>query len=208
MFEKQNQSIMKTIQLLALIVMSTMSAVAQTQANNEKTDVVPPCETTFISLGTGINSNYGIAGVGVDFKLMDKVQGSVSGGIGSWGFKTAGEARYFYSGCMQKGAAVAVGIAYASGLPEMKTQLELASKETKDVTLKLGPQTNLQVSWYKSYAIKEHHRFFLQVGYSFPITGVSYTIISGETLSDTSKSTMKMMAPGGILVATGFGFGF
>jgi hypothetical protein len=101
-----------------------------------------------------------------------------------------------------------VGIAYASGLPEMKTQLELASKETKDVTLKLGPQTNLQVSWYKSYAIKEHHRFFLQVGYSFPITGVSYTIISGETLSDTSKSTMKMMAPGGILVATGFGFGF
>jgi hypothetical protein len=46
------------------------------------------------------------------------------------------------------------------------------------------------------------------VGYSFPITGINYKVTSGESLSDLSKTTMKMMAPGGVLVATGFGFGF
>jgi hypothetical protein len=199
---------MKTIQLIIAIGMMTLKAVAQNQSGTEKTNVDQLCETTFITLGTGFNSNYGLAGIGVDFKLIDKVQGSVSGGLGSWGFKSAGELRYFYSGCMQKGSAIAAGIAYASGLPEMETELELSNEESKNVTLELGAQTNLQLSWYKSYAIKEHHRFFFQVGYSFPITGINYKVTSGETLSDLSKTTMRMMAPGGVLLATGFGFGF
>lgn len=199
---------MKTIQLLAALFLMAMKVIAQSQTGPAKIDAEPLCETTFITLGTGINSNYGLAGVGVDFKLLDKMQGAVSGGLGSWGFKTAGELRYFYTGCMQKGAALAVGVAYASGLPEMETELELTNEETKNVTLELGSQTNLQVSWYKTYAIKEHHRFFLQVGYSFPVTGVNYKVTSGESLSDVSKTTMRMLAPGGVLVATGFGFGF
>jgi hypothetical protein len=199
---------MKTIQLIIAISMMTLKAVAQNQSGTEKTNVDQSCETTFITLGTGLNSNYGLAGIGVDFKLIDKVQGSVSGGLGSWGFKSAGELRYFYSGCMQKGSAFAAGIAYASGLPEMETELELSNEESKNVTLELGAQTNLQLSWYKSYAIKEHHRFFFQVGYSFPITGINYKVTSGETLSDLSKTTMRMMAPGGVLLATGFGLGF
>jgi hypothetical protein len=181
---------------------------AQKQENASYAQISKPCETTFITIGTGLNSNYGIVGLGVDFKLMNKIQGAVSGGLGSWGFKSAGELRYFYSGCMQSGSAVAAGLAYASGLPEMETEMELSNEETKNVTLELGAQTNLQLSWYKSLAIKEHHRFFVQVGYSFPITGISYKVTSGETLSDVSKTTMKMLAPGGVLIATGFGFGF
>jgi hypothetical protein len=199
---------MKTIRLLAFLLGLLFYVEFFAQSSLKDTGVIPPCETTFVTLGTGINSNYGIAGIGVDFKLLDKLQGAVSGGIGSWGFKSAGELRYFYSGCMQKGTAIAAGIAYASGLPEMETELELSNEESKNVTLELGAQTNLQLSWYKSYAIKEHHRFFFQVGYSFPITGINYKVTSGESLSDLSKTTMKMMAPGGVLVATGFGFGF
>jgi hypothetical protein len=90
----------------------------------------------------------------------------------------------------------------------METELETTTEESEMVTLELGAQTNVQLSWYKTYAIKEHHRFFFQVGYSFPVSGVSYTVKSGETLSDVSKTTMNMLAPGGVLVATGFGFGF
>jgi hypothetical protein len=199
---------MKTIQCVFTVCLTILVSMANAQISTESNEVNSVCETTFITLGTGFNSNYGLAGIGVDFKLIDKVQGSVSGGLGSWGFKSAGELRYFYSGCMQKGSAIAAGIAYASGLPEMETELELSNEESKNVTLELGAQTNLQLSWYKSYAIKEHHRFFFQVGYSFPITGINYKVTSGETLSDLSKTTMKMMAPGGVLVATGFGFGF
>jgi hypothetical protein len=199
---------MKTIRLLAFLLGLLFYVEFFAQSSLKDTGVIPPCETTFVTLGTGLNSNYGIIGVGVDFKLLEKLQGAVSGGLGSWGFKSAGELRYFYSGCMQKGSAIAAGIAYASGLPEMETELELSNAESKNVTLELGAQTNLQLSWYKSYAIKEHHRFFFQVGYSFPITGINYKVTSGETLSDLSKTTMKMMAPGGVLVATGFGFGF
>jgi hypothetical protein len=199
---------MKTIRLLAFLLGLLFYVEFFAQSSLKDTGVIPPCETTFVTLGTGLNSNYGIIGVGVDFKLLEKLQGAVSGGLGSWGFKSAGELRYFYSGCMQKGSAIAAGIAYASGLPEMETELELSNAESKNVTLELGAQTNLQLSWYKSYAIKEHHRFFFQVGYSFPITGINYKVTSGETLSDLSKTTMRMMAPGGVLLATGFGFGF
>jgi hypothetical protein len=199
---------MKTIQCIAIAIGLFHGFTIFGQTKLEDAGVIPPCETTFITLGTGINSNYGLAGIGVDFKIIEKLQGSVSGGIGSWGFKSAAELRYFYSGCMQKGSAFAFGLAYASGLPEMETELETTTEESEMVTLELGAQTNVQLSWYKAYAIKEHHRFFFQVGYSFPVSGVSYTVKSGETLSDVSKTTMNMLAPGGVLVATGFGFGF
>jgi len=201
-------SIMKSLHILSAMLFMSLNMLAQQPSEITPALDNPMCETTFITLGTGLNSNYGIVGLGVDFKLIDKIQGSVSGGLGSWGYKSAGELRYFYSGCMQKGSAIAVGVAYATGLPEMVTDLELSTKETKSVTLELGSQTNLQVSWYKAYSIKEHHRFFVQMGYSFPITGINYKVTSGETLSDVSKTTMKMLAPGGLLIATGFGFGF
>lgn len=199
---------MKSLHILSAMLFMSLNMLAQQPSETTPALDNPRCETTFITLGTGLNSNYGIVGLGVDFKLIDKIQGSVSGGLGSWGYKSAGELRYFYSGCMQKGSAIAVGVAYATGLPEMVTDLELSTKETKSVTLELGSQTNLQVSWYKAYAIKEHHRFFVQMGYSFPITGINYNVTSGETLSDVSKTSMKMLAPGGLLIATGFGFGF
>ena len=207
-FGKQNQTKMKTIRCITLVCSMLAGVDMFAQSNLQDAGVIPPCETTFITLGTGLNSNYGIAGIGVDFKLIEKLQGAVSGGLGSWGFKSAGELRYFYSGCMQKGSAIAVGVAYASGLPEMETEMETTTDDSETVTLELGAQTNLQVSWYKAYAVKEHHRFFFQVGYSFPVSDISYSVKSGETLSDVSKTSMKMLAPGGLLVATGFGFGF
>lgn len=177
------------------------------QLNPQEITPAVPCKSTFITLGTGINSNYGIIGLGADIKVLDKLQVGLSGGLGSWGFKTAGELRYFYSGCMQQGSALTAGVAYATGLPEMETEMELSNEETKTVKLELSAQTNLQVAWYRAFKIQENHRFFVQVGYSFPVSGISYRVISGETLSDASKTTMRMMAPGGVIIATGFGFG-
>jgi hypothetical protein len=199
---------MKTIRFVAMVYGLLHGLNMAGQSSMEDPSVISVCESSFITAGTGINSNYGVVGIGVDFPLIDKLQGAVSGGIGTWGFKSAGELRYFYSGCIQRGSAVAVGMSYSSGLPEMNTELETASNETKTITLELGSQTNLQASWYKSYAIKKRHRFFFQVGYSFPVSGISYKVKSGEALSDVSKTTMKMLSPGGVMIATGFGFGF
>ncbi len=198
---------MKTIQLLAtgFFLWATLNACAQ--VNTQEPSVAPECKSNYITLGTGINSNYGMAGVGVDIKMLDKLQVGLSGGIGSWGFKTAGELRYFYSGCMQQGSALTAGLAYATGLPEMEIEMELSNEETKTVKLELNAQTNLQLAWYRAFKVQQNHRFFIQAGYSFPISGISYRVISGETLSDVSKTTVRMMAPGGIIVAVGFGFG-
>lgn len=198
---------MRTIQKFAVGLLVLSISTAQAQVNEKEAKLPEVCKTTFLTLGTGINSNYGIAGVGADFKVLDKVQLGLSGGIGSWGFKTAGEFRYFYSGCMQRGSAVTAGVSYATGLPEMEIEMELSNDETRTVELELNAQTNLQISWYRSFAIIQNHRFFLQAGYSFPISGISYRVISGETLSDASKSTIRMMAPGGVIIAAGIGFG-
>jgi hypothetical protein len=198
---------MKTIQLVATGFLLWTSLNACAQVNTQEPSATVECRSNFITLGTGINSNYGMAGVGVDIKMLDKLQVGLSGGIGSWGFKTAGELRYFYSGCMQQGSALTAGFAYATGLPEMEIEMELSNEETKTVKLELNAQTNLQLAWYRAFKVQQNHRFFIQAGYSFPISGISYRVISGETLSDVSKTTVRMMAPGGIIVAVGFGFG-
>ena len=186
---------------------SLVSLAVSAQLGPQDLSTTPACKSTFVTLGTGLNSNYGIIGIGADIKVLDNVQVGLSGGLGSWGFKTAGEVRYFYSGCMQQGSALTAGVAYATGLPEMETEMELSNEQTKTVKLQLNAQTNLQLSWYRAFRIQENHRFFIQAGYSFPITGVSYRVISGETLSDTSKASMKMIAPGGVILSAGFGFG-
>lgn len=198
---------MKTIQLAIMGFFLMTSLYVSAQLNTQEPSATTECKTTFITLGTGINSNYGMVGVGADFKVLDKVQVGLSGGIGSWGFKTAGELRYFYSGCMQQGSALTAGVTYATGLPEMEIEMELSNEETKTVKLELNSQTNLQLAWYRAFKIQQNHRFFLQAGYSFPISGISYRVISGETLSDVSKTTVRMMAPGGVILAVGFGFG-
>ncbi|MFM2202176.1 MAG: hypothetical protein RL040_1376 [Bacteroidota bacterium] len=198
---------MKTIQLAATGFFLWTSLNVFAQVNTQEPNVAPDCKSTFLTLGTGINSNYGMIGVGADIKVLDKLQVGLSGGIGSWGFKTAGELRYFYSGCMQQGSALTAGVAYATGLPEMEIEMELSNEETKTVMLELNAQTNLQLAWYRAFRVQQNHRFFIQAGYSFPISGISYRVISGETLSDVSKTTVRMMAPGGIIVAVGFGFG-
>lgn len=199
---------MKTLHIASLALMVMISLDLSAQLNQQEAAISAPCRSTFITLGTGINSNYGIIGLGADIKVLDKLQVGLSGGLGSWGFKTAGELRYFYNGCLQQGSALTAGLAYATGLPEMETEMELSNEETKTVKLELEAQTNLQLAWYRAFKVQENHRFFVQVGYSFPVSGISYRVISGETLSDASKTTMRMIAPGGVLVATGFGFGF
>ena len=198
---------MKTIQLVATGFLLWTSLNACAQVGTQEPSAAVECRSNFITLGTGINSNYGMAGVGVDIKMLDKLQVGLSGGIGSWGFKTAGELRYFYSGCMQQGSALTAGLAYATGLPEMEIEMELSNEETKTVKLQLNAQTNLQLAWYRAFKVQQNHRFFIQAGYSFPINGISYRVISGETLSDASKMVVRMIAPGGIIVAVGFGFG-
>jgi hypothetical protein len=198
---------MRTIQLVATGFLLWTSLNVSAQVSTQEPSAAVDCRSNFITLGTGINSNYGMAGVGVDIKMLDKLQVGLSGGIGSWGFKTAGELRYFYSGCMQQGSALTAGLAYATGLPEMEIEMELSNEETKTVKLELNAQTNLQLAWYRAFKVQQNHRFFIQAGYSFPISGISYRVISGETLSDVSKTTVRMMAPGGIIVAVGLGFG-
>ena len=198
---------MKTIQLVATGFLLWTSLNVSAQVSTQEPSVAVDCRSNFITLGTGINSNYGMAGVGVDIKMLDKLQVGLSGGIGSWGFKTAGELRYFYNGCMQQGSALTAGLAYATGLPEMEIEMELSNEETKTVKLELNAQTNLQLAWYRAFKVQQNHRIFIQAGYSFPINGISYRVISGETLSDASKMVVRMIAPGGIIVAVGFGFG-
>jgi hypothetical protein len=198
---------MKTTRLIFLAAIVACGVNLFAQSTDQNANQATNCKNTFVTLGTGLNSNYGVIGIGADIKVLDKIQVGLSGGIGSWGFKTAGELRYFYNGCMQHGSALTAGVTYATGLPEMEIEMELSNEETKTVMLELNAQTNLQLAWYRAFKVQQNHRFFVQAGYSFPISGISYRVISGETLSDVSKTTVRMMAPGGIIVAVGFGFG-
>lgn len=198
---------MKTLALLICALGLGLGSLAQNipTAGTSQEDAIL-CKRYYITLGSGLNSNFGIIGVGADIGITEKIQLAGGVGIGTWGIKSGAEVRYFYSGCQQKGSALSLGIQHASGLPEFESDLEVASGQTKTVKMKLKPQNNVQVSWYHAFRTSERTRFFIQAGYSFALTsGSAYEVLSNERLSDTSETAVELLIPGGVLIAMGLG---
>ena len=75
------------------------------------------------------------------------------------------------------------------------------------MTFELLPQTNLFLNLYHYFNVgKKGNRFYLQAGYSVPLSSKSYEIKSGHTLTDDGEAVMKVLRPGGLSLGLGFYF--
>ena len=171
-------------------------------------DEKKPCRRTFIALGSGINSNYGIIGLGFESSFeIGKVpiQWALNVGVGSWGGKAGGEMRVNYSGCPHHGGALAIGFVHSSGLDSLQWETTI-NNTTRPSTLRLFPQNNLHLSWYRSFRLGRGAKFFLQAGYSIAFSPRTYEVIRGSELSREDKGAIEVLRPGGLTLALGFGF--
>ena len=161
----------------------------------------------YINLSTGLNSNAGIIGLGLEIPVSDHI--SLEGGLGisSWGYKAYACGKYYIHPDF-KGWAFGPGITYNSGLDRFTTNLETAYGSTETVELHLDPQANLFLAAYRNWRLgRQSNRIFLQLGLSMPVTGVSFWQTGGTPISRNAESVTRFIAPGGLIVAVGFSFG-
>jgi hypothetical protein len=193
------------IALIALLSVSSVSAQRQDQKDlRSKTDT--RCPKLYLGFGTGINFSTGLLGVNVDIPVVEGFSLSTGAGISSWGYKVYGEARYAFKPC-NRGWAVGTGLTLNTGLEDFQAEMP-TTFGTRLVTMDLNPKTNLFICGYHFWNMgKRNHRFYLQFGYSIPLSNNDYTIKSGDVLTSDGAAVMDVLSPGGLILGIGFSFG-
>jgi hypothetical protein len=97
---------------------------------------------------------------------------------------------------------------HATGLSGMELEMELSNGRDEIVQLDLYAVGNVFLSFGYAWKLGKKSRFHLEGGYAIPLqTEDYYEVTSGETLSETSKTVLRMMRPGGLVIALGFDIG-
>ena len=165
-----------------------------------------------IGLGTGINGSSGIVGVNLEY-ITQKDIGIMGGlGLGMWGYKGTGLVKVYTKG-HGKGISYNAGISMSSGISDVEFELETVDAfgsiiGMKQVDVNLLPSATVNFLMAYHWMFREKNRFYLEFGYSLPVTGKTYEIITPNVyLSDASKFIMQFLQPGGITIGLGFTFG-
>ncbi len=207
---------MKKIILFLSMALVSLNVFAQSTDGSErkpykkeKNKATPgKCPSFFIALSTGWNNNTGIVGVNAEVPVSQHF--SVDGGVGisTWGEKLYGGAKYFLKPC-HFGWAFGSGITYSTGLKNFDDNLPTIDGSTEPVELQLNPQVNLMFAAYRYWALgRNKSRFYIELGYTVPLNGSNrFTQTAGTPIDDVSVETIKILSPGGIIVAVGFSFG-
>ena len=162
----------------------------------------------YITTSTGINNNTGLVGVGIDVPVGPKLLLGAGAGIGTWGDKIYIGGKYFLMPG-HTGWAFGGGVTHNSGLQNFTDNLETVYGNTEQVTLNLNAQTNVFLAAYRYWSIgrKRINKFYLELGWSVPLTGDRFDQTDGDPISSNSTATMNLLSPGGIIVGAGFSFG-
>ena len=163
------------------------------------------CPKFYIGLSTGIDNQSGFLGVNFDVPVTGHFSLGTGLGLGTWGFKTYGEGRFYFKEC-NRGWALGAGVTYATGLQDFVVEMPTTAG-TNNVLMDLEPVVNATVSGYRFFSLGDRHRFHLQLGWSQRFNSNPYTIKSGDVLTSDGNTAMNILAPGGLVFAFGFTFG-
>lgn len=196
---------MKKITLSLLAMFFTIVAYSQTQVNPFlKTEVTSP--QVFLGFSTGIDNMIGIVGPQLEVVVVDKL--IVGGGIGlsSWGTKWAVNLQFYPNGWHK--FYLKTGYSQNSGLDQVELELELSSGNTEMVMMDLKPVGNLFFTAGYAWKMGKRNKFYLEGGYALPLIAEDYYVLYDETikLSQNSEQVLRVMRPGGLVIALGFNF--
>lgn len=164
---------------------------------------------TFLGLGTGINNNCGLLGIGLEQFVTEKISLFGAAGVGSWGGKVTGGARFYLEG--KTGSAFGVSYSAATGGKDAEVEIEAMVNNTKQKVKEkfdFKQVSVINLTWLKYWQVGDKSRFNLELGYSINLSGENnYTSKTGLQLTDQSKAVMNFLQPGGLVIGLGFSFG-
>lgn len=159
----------------------------------------------YIGFGLGTNNPSGI--IGFDFSVVLDPQVTLDGGAGTstWGNKLYVGAKYYLK-TPQRGWGFGGGLTFNSGNENVKMRAHTVNG-VREVTLVFKPQTNIYVAATHYWTIgRKYNRFFMELGYSVPVSTPQYDQLYGPALSSRGNRIIKILEPGGIVAALGFSF--
>jgi len=195
--------------IAACMLIASSYAQSNTNAFMEsepKTSTSSPPPTVYLGMSTGLNNMIGIFGPQLDVVLSDKFTGGTGIGISSWGLKWALNLKYYPKGYYQfyiKG-----GYSYNTGLKDFEVEMELISGKKQDVTMDLKPVGNIFFAGGYAWKIGEHNKFFIEAGHAISMKNSDYYELHNKKvkLSTTSQNVLRLMRPGGLIIAVGISF--
>jgi hypothetical protein len=192
--------------IFAILFCITVSA----QTNKNPYNVYQSSEAfnptkAYVGFSTGINNMAGLLGVSLDAVVNENL--TLGGGIGlsTWGYKFQVNLQYYpkgWYGFYMKG-----GYSYNSGLERFEPEMELSNGRMEYVMMDLEPVGNVFIAAGHAWKVgKGNNKFYLERGYAVPMVTVDYYTIYDETtiLSSTSEDVLRIMRPGGLVIAAGF----
>ena len=194
--------------LIALMALISAAAVSAQGKHNyrSKPRSEGNCPKVYIGFGTGINFSTGLLGINVDVPVVGGLSLSSGAGLSTWGYKVYGEARYAFKPC-NRGWAIGTGLTLNTGLSDFSSTMPTTYGE-RTVTMDLQPKTNVFLCGYHFWTMgKRYNRFYLQFGYSVPLSNYDYVITSGDVLTSEGAAAMDILSPGGLIFGIGFSFG-
>jgi hypothetical protein len=159
----------------------------------------------YLGLGTGINNYTALLGISGSVKVYDKLFVRGGYGIGSWGNKFSIGLKYDMN--YSDGWNFGIGYSICPGTGDVKMDLKVASGETKKVTADFSAASTINLTVGRNWAIGKRNIFYLDLGYAVPMQTEPWKVTDGSVLSKESKSVIKLIQPGGLIIGAGFIFG-
>lgn len=192
--------------LLTLMAALTIVMIHGQEQTNPFINSYVPLPKVYIGISTGLNNVVGIIGPELKFTLSPKFLLGAGFGLGSWGYKYSGHLEYHPKGVYA--FFVKGGYMHATGISGMEMNMELSNGQDENVQIDFNPVGNVFLAFGYAWKLGKKSRFHLEGGYAVPLkTDDYFEVTSGETLSETSKSVMQILRPGGLVFALGFDFG-
>ena len=195
---------MKKIFLILTFSLSFAGAFAQLQDNSYSAGIDNP--RVFIGFSTGIDNMIGLLGPQIDFFVVEKLSLGAGVSISSWGYKYAFNAQFFPKQFYKY--YFKAGYSRNSGLDGFETELELENGQTEKVKMDLKPVSNVLLTAGHGWKLGKRNRIYLELGYAIPINADKYYVLYDPAidLSKNSESVLKILRPGGLVIAAGFNF--
>ena len=177
---------------------------------------------SYVSLGAGINNNYGLSGLSYEriFKANTETNFSLNGGAGisTWGAKLAVELKHYFKS-YNKGWACSAGVSWNSGFRNDHEVFEVWSSSTwfgsggeQDVTVTRLPQANGFVCFYHYWRLgRKENRLSTSLGWSLSLTPDKLRQTAGNPIrkGETEEQNFLLLyAPGGLIVSVAYSLAF
>ncbi|WP_258104651.1 hypothetical protein [Marinoscillum sp. MHG1-6] len=168
----------------------------------------PDPEAFYLGISSGIDNYTGLLGLGAQVPIIDKFALRGGAGLGAWGGKLSAGVKY--ESLVKKGLGVGLSYSHCTGANDLVLTLDDGTGDPRDIDMDLLPVGSVNLTANYNWVFKKGDKlFYLEYGYAFGTGGSKYYKINdGSVLTSGEELILRIMRPGGIILAMGLLIGF